>query len=63
MKKLNNLFGKYGELERDIKIGIDRINDPYAIVYFKKLKDAKKCFEKELVFSGKVLSVKFSKFG
>eukprot|EP01084_Bolivina_argentea_P120175 213009_1 len=63
IKKISNLFLKYGKLERDIKMGTDRVNDPYAIVYFKNVKDAKKCVEKELKFCGKVLSVKFSKFG
>jgi len=62
-KKFTNLFLKFGELVQDIRMGLDKNRDPYAIVHFRDLQDAQKCFAaKDLSFGGKVLSIRFSKF-
>ncbi len=41
-KKITQLFLKYGELVKDIKMGLDSNKDPYAIVHFRDLQDAEK---------------------
>jgi len=62
-KMFTNLFLRFGELVKDIKMGLDRNRDPYAIIHFRDLQDAKKCFAaKDLSFGGKILSIRFSKF-
>jgi len=43
-RRFTNLFLKHGQLVKDIKMGIDRNNDPYAIVSFMHLADAKACY-------------------
>jgi len=76
-RRFTNLFLKYGQLAKDIKMGIDRNNDPYAIVSFMHLADAKACCkganeiyfdeitgqrkESSIRFGGKKLSVSYSK--
>merc|ERR1711933_310587 len=62
-KMFTNLFLRFGELVKDIKMGLDRNRDPYAIIHFRDLQDAKECFAaKDLSFGGKILSIRFSKF-
>merc|ERR1711997_724259 len=62
-KMFTHLFLRFGELVKDIKMGLDRNRDPYAIIHFRDLQDAKKCFAaKDLSFGGKILSIRFSKF-
>merc|ERR1712024_295224 len=62
-KMFTNLFLRFGELVKDIKMGLDRNRDPYAIIHFRDLQDSKKCFAaKDLSFGGKILSIRFSKF-
>merc|ERR1711933_512048 len=57
-KMFTNLFLRFGELVKDIKMGLDRNRDPYAIIHFRDLQDAKKCFAaKDLSFGGKILSI------
>jgi len=75
-RRFTNLFLKYGQLVKDIKMGIDRNNDPYAIVHFAHLEEARACYNYannnmpqmngdeercEIRFGGKRLSVSYSK--
>jgi len=61
-KRFTNLFLKYGQLIKDVKMGIDRNADPFAIVHFVHLEDARLCFESNNVrFGDKKLSVNYSK--
>jgi len=61
-KRFTNLFLKYGELVKDIKMGIDRNRDPYAIVHFRHIDDAQRCVQDgDIRFGGKKLSVSYSK--
>merc|ERR1712154_370292 len=61
-RRFTNLFLKYGQLVKDIKMGIDRNNDPYAIVHFMHLEEARACYNTaDIRFGGKRLSVSYSK--
>merc|ERR1719189_2771157 len=76
-RRFTNVFLKYGQLAKDIKMGIDKNNDPYAIVSFVDLSSAKACYkganeiyydektgqrqESSIRFGGKTLSVSYSK--
>lgn len=62
-KNFTKLFLQFGELVKDIKMGVDRSRDPYAIVHFREQSDAIRAFERrDLMFNGKKLQIKFSKF-
>lgn len=61
-KRFTKLFCKFGELIKDIKMGIDRNSDPYAIIHFRHCHDAKNCVQAEDIrFGGKSLSINYSK--
>eukprot|EP00488_Nonionellina_sp_1-RS-2012_P001706 TRINITY_DN289_c0_g1_i1.p1 TRINITY_DN289_c0_g1~~TRINITY_DN289_c0_g1_i1.p1 ORF type:complete len:307 (+),score=86.85 TRINITY_DN289_c0_g1_i1:179-1099(+) len=63
-RKFTNLFLKYGELVMDIKMGLDKNRNTFAIVHFRDFEDAQKCVEsrKPFVFDGKILNISYSKF-
>jgi len=74
-RRFTNLFLKYGQLAKDIKMGIDKNNDPYAIVSFVDLSSATACYkganeiyyddgrrrESSIYFGAKTLSVSYAK--
>ena len=61
-KRFTNLFLKYGELAKDITMGIDKNCDPFAIVHFRHCDDAQHCVQDgNIRFGGKKLSVNYSK--
>eukprot|EP00486_Rosalina_sp_Unknown_P003281 CAMPEP_0201572616 /NCGR_PEP_ID=MMETSP0190_2-20130828/15984_1 /ASSEMBLY_ACC=CAM_ASM_000263 /TAXON_ID=37353 /ORGANISM="Rosalina sp." /LENGTH=344 /DNA_ID=CAMNT_0047998611 /DNA_START=308 /DNA_END=1342 /DNA_ORIENTATION=+ len=58
-----DLFLKFGDLLKDISIGLDRNKDPFGIVTFRNIADAKTCYENgNLIFSGRKLNIHYSKF-
>jgi len=61
-KRFTNLFLNFGVLAEDIRMGIDRNRDPFAIVHFKHVNDARRCVEGDYVmFGGKTLSINYSR--
>lgn len=62
-KQFTDLISKFGDLYKDISMGLDNNGDPFAIVTFRDIKDAKKCHnQKNLRFCGRNLHVQYSKF-
>merc|ERR1712157_514367 len=65
-RRFTNLFLQFGQLVKDIKMGIDKNADPYAIVHFAHLDAARECYNTTVYnadgirFGGKKLSVKYS---
>jgi len=65
-RRFTNLFLQFGQLVKDIKMGIDKHADPYAIVHFAHLDAARECYNTTvdsadgIRFGGKKLSVKYS---
>merc|ERR1711933_544502 len=59
-RRFTNLFLRNGELAKDIKMGMDRNGDPFAIVEFLSIADAENCFDSDLRFGGKKLSIRYS---
>merc|ERR1711933_79154 len=59
-RRFTNLFLRNGELAKDIKMGVDRNGDPFAIVQFLRIEDAANCFDDDLRFGGKKLSIRYS---
>merc|ERR1712190_203931 len=65
-RRFTNLFLTYGQLVKDIRMGIDKNADPYAIVHFAHLDAARECYNitvdsaDGIRFGGKKLSVKYS---
>merc|ERR1712190_192987 len=65
-RRFTNLFLQFGQLVKDIKMGIDKHADPYAIVHFAHLDAARECFNTTvdsadgIRFGGRKLSVKYS---
>merc|ERR1719166_510694 len=65
-RRFTNLFLQFGQLVKDIRMGIDKHADPYAIVHFAHLDAARECFNTTVYnadgirFGGKKLSVKYS---
>merc|ERR1719166_934451 len=65
-RRFTNLFLQFGQLVKDIRMGIDSKADPYAIVHFAHLDAARECFNTTVYnadgirFGGKKLSVKYS---
>merc|ERR1712048_774542 len=43
-RRFTNLFLQFGQLVKDIKMGIDKNADPYAIVHFAHLDAARECY-------------------
>jgi len=61
-KRFTNFFLNYGVLAKDIQMGIDRNRDPFAIVHFKHVNDARRCVEDEgVMFGGKTLSINYAR--
>jgi len=61
-RRFTNMCLKYGQLVKDIQMGIDKNADPYAIVHFAHLDAARACYNaRDLRFGGKKLSVNYSK--
>lgn len=62
-KHFTELFVKYGDLAKDISMGLDHNKDPFAIVTFVNIADAKNCYEHgNLIFNGRNLNIQYSKF-
>lgn len=68
-RALTDIFlNKFGDLQKDIQIGLDKNQSPYAIVTFKMLKDAQKLHDyvhesdKDLMFGGRKLTVSYSQY-
>merc|ERR1712190_476649 len=65
-RRFTNLFLQFGQLVKDIRMGIDSKADPYAIVQFAHLDAARECFNTTvdsadgIRFGGRKLSVKYS---
>merc|ERR1712241_836790 len=65
-RRFTNLFLQFGQLVKDIRMGIDSKADPFAIVHFAHLDAARECFNTTvdsadgIRFGGKKLSVKYS---
>jgi len=65
-RRFTNLFLQFGQLVKDIRMGIDSYADPFAIVHFAHLDAARECFNTTvdsadgIRFGGKKLSVKYS---
>merc|ERR1711978_609604 len=65
-RRFTNLFLQFGQLVKDIRMGIDSKADPFAIVHFAHLDAARECFHTTvdsadgIRFGGKKLSVKYS---
>merc|ERR1711933_129680 len=65
-RRFTNLFLQFGQLVKDIRMGIDKHADPYAIVHFAHLDAARECYNTTvdsadgIRFGGKKLSVKYS---
>merc|ERR1711971_30180 len=65
-RRFTNLFLQFGQLVKDIRMGIDKNADPYAIVHFAHLDAARECYNTTvdsadgIRFGGKKLSVKYS---
>lgn len=59
-KRFTNCFLRYGVLAKDIRMGLDKNKDPFAIVHFRYNDDAQRCVESELLFGGKKLSINYS---
>jgi len=65
-RRFTNLFLQFGQLVKDIKMGIDKHADPFAIVHFAHLDAARECYNTTvdsadgIRFGGKKLSVKYS---
>jgi len=60
-KRFTNKFCEFGELVKDIRMGIDRNRDAYAIVHFRHTDDAINCVQNgNILFGGKKLSVNYS---
>jgi len=65
-RRFTNLFLQFGQLVKDIRMGIDSNADPFAIVHFAHLDAARECFNTTvdsadgIRFGGKKLSVKYS---
>merc|ERR1712241_692609 len=65
-RRFTNLFLQFGQLVKDIRMGIDSNADPFAIVHFAHLDAARECCNTTvdnadgIRFGGKKLSVKYS---
>merc|ERR1712048_901828 len=65
-RRFTNLFLTYGQLVKDIRMGIDSYADPFAIVHFAHLDAARECYNTTvdsadgIRFGGRKLSVKYS---
>jgi len=62
-KQFTEIFVKYGDLAKDISMGLDHNNDPFGIVTFRNIADAKSCYEHgNIIFNGRSLDIHYSKF-
>merc|ERR1712223_1445263 len=65
-RRFTNLFLQFGQLVKDIRMGIDSNADPFAIVHFAHLDAARECYNTTvdsadgIRFGGRKLSVKYS---
>lgn len=68
-KALTNLFCKFGDLARDIQVGINSREDPYAKVEYKDINDAKAVWSYQNVngdpkvqFGKRTLTIQYAKY-
>jgi len=69
-RAMTNLFLRFGDLEKDVVIGLSRDKkDPFAFVEFKDIKDAQKVWkyqnvngepEKKIMFGNRALNIQYS---